>query len=288
MKLNENRLWLHIKHDIRVGIGGQWIKYFASAVIFAILSGTFLASISHLTAYATDGTSILSPSFGDFLISQFRGMREFDPHDKDFQINVLFLLTNLFLAFIVSFYPFKDLSGYGQKMLLASQKRSYWWISKCIWNILSVLCYYLTAYMIIAVFALFSGGFSLLPHRDILSLCYSISLPPSVNSHSVLWAGILLPILASISISLFQMTIALIFKPILGMIITAAILVASIFYSSPWLPGCYLMAQRNSLILPESGIDPWKGLLLCIAISVISSVVGLFYFKNYDILTKSD
>lgn len=115
MKLNENRLWLHIKHDIRVGIGGQWIKYFASAVIFAILSGTFLASISHLTAYATDGTSILSPSFGDFLISQFRGMREFDPNDKDFQINVLFLLTNLFLAFIVSFYPFKDLSGYGQK-----------------------------------------------------------------------------------------------------------------------------------------------------------------------------
>lgn len=287
--LVQNRLWLHIKHDLRVGVAGQWIKYLVTAIIFSVLNCSLLVSIEHIKRFSiNDGIKFTSsPNLGDFLYYNYRGMREFLPNDKDFQINAFFLLINLFLAYIVSFYPFKDLLGYGQKMLLSSQKRSYWWISKCIWNITSVLCFYGTTYIIMSFFSLFTGGLSLLPHLEILQACCSVSLQ-SVDIFSVLMAGVLLPILISICISLFQMTVSLIFKPIIGIIVVASILVISIFYLSGWIPGNYLMIQRNSLFISGSGVDLWKGILLSFLISIASILIGLYYFMRCDILSKLD
>ena len=70
-------------------------------------------------------------------------MQEYIPNQhQPFEVPVLFLLINILLAVLIGGYAAGELHGTGLNKLVRCQRRSDWWICKCIWNVISVLGYY--------------------------------------------------------------------------------------------------------------------------------------------------
>ena len=266
----------HISNDIYHGIFGQWKKYSIGIAVMILICLQFLPMLEFVRL--TDGPPV---SFGDYLFHVFKGMAIIDSNDMSRDINVFWIIYNFIISFIVSYYPFKDLNGYGQQILIRSQKRSYWWVSKCVWTFLCVLIYYLLTYFTISIFVLISGGtFDLIPQYSIQGVDAVV-----LNIGVIVLIGIVLPMLTSLCFSLLQLLLSLIFKPILSIMIILALMTFSIFICTDWSIGNYTMVAR-SVYLTENGVDPTNGLIIMSVISVLSIITGLVIFKRKDIFSN--
>ncbi len=266
----------HILNDLRHGIIGQWKKYGIACMIMILICFQYLPMLELVRK--SGGVPI---SYGDYLLFVFKGMAIINPNDMALDINVFWLIYNFFIAFIVSYYPFKDITGYGQQILIRSQKRSFWWLGKCVWVLSSVLAYYLLTYLIISIFTLFSGGnFDIFPQYSI----QSTDLPGIHTFYDLFLIGIVMPIVTSICLSLLQLLLSLIMKPILSIMVVLALLTFSIFICADWAIGNYTMVVRSSFMI-EGGVNPVNGLIIMSALSIISVIAGLFVFKQKDIFS---
>lgn len=273
-------VWMqYIRHDFINGILAAWKKYAVAALIFSILCGEVFSTIL-VTRTAPSAGSLPDPTWGDYLFFIMKGMGPFNEKDTQFELNILWLAIYLFLAYIVSFYPFKDLHGYGQLMLIRSQKRNYWWVSKCVWNMGSITLFYAVIWLVTLLFSLCTGTLSLIPTSEIQSLLSKTSAT-DVQPSTMLLRGLLMPWMVSCSISLLQMTISMITRPIFGILFVCVVLIVSVFTDSFLTPGNYLMALRWHL----PSIDCLHATLLAVPVSIAAVTVGLFYFKKRDIFS---
>lgn len=279
MKVVRNRYTEYAAYDLRVGVLGQW-KWYLPVFILSVVLCIRLLVMHGQAAPRSDGVEAVL-TFGDYVFFLLRGMEIFVPGDPGFQINVLWVAVNLYLAYIVSYYPFRDMNGYGQQMLLRSEKRSYWWAGKCLWNIASVLAFYLCIYFTCFLFSLLSGEVALLPQAGIQRLFTQSDVMGLSDSHMLLW-GFAMPVLTSVTLSLLQMMISLIWKPVLGIVTVAALLSASIFYCTWWLPGSFLMMTRTTIWQENSDYIVF-GLCLLLIVSAASIILAFLYFSRKDI-----
>lgn len=271
-----------LEHDISYGIIQSWKKYTFIIGVCILTCGYFLRSVLMLNRY---GLIQARPGFFDYLIFMFKGMNVYIPSpNKPFNIPVLWLLFNICLAFIVANYPFKDLDSFGLQILLRSRSRGYWWLSKCIWNILTVVLCYLIALFVILIFTACTGVFSHNPDVQIGLQVSQVAVSELTQNDLVLTAFVL-PLITSISLSLLQMVISLIsHKPALGFIAIVCLLTISAYYCSAFLSGNYLMILRSDLIIHNMGVSSQNGIIMATSISILSIVSGFAVFSKYDIL----
>lgn len=288
MKFKQYNFINFLKHDIKNGILGEWKKF-----VVVIVATLFLCArlfLLHKNILANPNWLLLKPvelqlCFGDYIFYIFKGMNIFNSTDIDFKINIIWIVINGYIAFITSHYPFRDLEGYGQLMLIRSQKRSTWWISKCIWNMLTVITFYFTTYFTIFIFSIFTGNLSIIPQTRI-QMSFSESNVGMLNPKTVIIIMFILPILVSISMCILQMLVSLIINPLISMVVTLAILSFSIFYCSNYMIGNHIMLMRNELFIPNFGVGTTEGIVLSLLIIVVSTLVGLIIIKKYDMVSK--
>lgn len=275
-----------IKHDISMGIFHSWKKYILVIFIFATACAFFESGIIHNITY---GCIKCRPSLADYLVEIFKGMKVYDITNKSpsnsFEIPVIWLMINLYLTYIVGSYPLNDLYGYGQQVLVHSKSRCQWWLSKCIWNICSVLVFYLIGYLVIFIFSLCTGDISFTLNHDINLLVSQVNTS-KFKSADVFLVTVLLPIFTSVALCLLQMVVAFLSRPIFGCIVVICILVASAYNCLPFLIGNYLMILRNSVVIPN-GVSTVVGISAGILLSVFSIIAGNIWFKKFDILDKA-
>ncbi len=293
MKRRREPLFLgnYIRHDLRMGILAGWPKYLLAAAIFLVCCADLF--FNHINFPYSDLPPYDIEPFltcGDYLFFMFRGMKPYTANANEiFIVNAYWVLIHLYLAFIVSFYPFRDLNGYGQLMLLQSKKRSGWWLSKCIWNTFSVVTYYALMYVVIFLFTLCTGGgLTLVPSPNI-QYAYSGLTVSAIETtpQEVMMTAMLIPLLVSIGLCLLQMLVALILRPLAGIILSAILLGASIFLNIPLLPGNYLMILRSELENPGNGIGLTGALFFFVLFSALAVFGGATVFSRHDILSKS-
>ncbi len=128
-------------------------------------------------------------------------------------IPVLWLLPQVLVAYIIGYYAMTDLDQYGSQILIRSGSRIKWWVSKCIWNGCTVICLYLITYAVTFVTAVMNGAdikWNLTP-EVVMGACNITAL----NGTGRLYRLVLLvmPVITSVSLSIFQMMLALIFSP---------------------------------------------------------------------------
>ncbi|WP_071396579.1 hypothetical protein [Bacillus tuaregi] len=273
--------YTQIKHDLLIGILHEKLRYVPVFLIF-IFSCVYFQNMVDRGASHEITSSI--PSYSDYIIQIFKGM-EIYQENRPFEIPVTWLLINIYIVYLVSYYPFQDLNGYGQLIILHSKNRKQWWLSKCIWNISTVLTFYLIGYIVVFLFTLLSGDIAFQRNEDINLLVSRVNTA-NFQPESLLIIGFILPIITSIAISLFQMTLTLFCRPIFSCIIVITLLVASAYSSFPLLIGNYLMILRNNMISLGEGVYATIGILLSISLSIFSILIGFVRFRNLDILYK--
>lgn len=195
-------------------------------------------------------------------------------------------LTIQFLAaFLIFNYCNDDCEGVGVDVLIKCKSREIWWLSKCIWNILTVISLYIIEYGTAFIWGLHNGNVSGTVDYNMFKKISNKSLPDNQKSIYIIIYMLLVPVLVSITVSLFQMTVSIATNPIIGMIVVMCLMVLSAFFYTPLLIGNVSMVVRNS-VYNSTRIAAWLGISVCVILYVMCFVAGIIMFRKKDVLQK--
>ena len=263
--------WFKVfQHDVYGGLLRR--RYLIVPVIFGlpcILAG------KHLAAAGLVGTWM------DYLMYCFKGIL---PLTDGFEFPILWFLVMGSCLYMALDYPLNDLTEAGQQVIVRSRSRRGWFLSKCAWNLLSSLLYVLLGVLTALVFALISGGSPSLVNTPEVSekLMQIYVMEPLAPAQAVLTA-VVLPYLALSAFTMAQMALCLVMKPVFGFLICVCVMVGSLFYNVPYLPGNAAVVVRNGMLV-EGFLDPAAMALTCLAVIGGSIIVGLIRFNHMDLL----
>ncbi|WP_251158474.1 hypothetical protein [Caniella muris] len=187
--------------------------------------------------------------------------------------------------FLVLWYPYRDLMGAGQRLLVQGGSRWAWWVSKVAWVTLSVAVFWLlTAAAALAV-CIATGGdvsFEIGQAPGIAANLEPSVLSPVPGDGAAFVAGTLL---ALVALALLQLTVSLAVSPLCGYGVSVSLFVCAVFIDAPWLVPVYLMGARCEPAVVD-GLDPAAGMAVSLAVCVASVLVGGRIFSTMNILPK--
>lgn len=221
----------------------------------------------------------------DYMMYIYGGMDRYVPESgNSFVVPVRWLVVFLMISFLTLSYPYKDMQGFGRQILIRTRGRRIWWLSKCLWNIVSVLIYHSLIFGAAALFSIVAGkGITGEINKELQYEVFQIA-GDSALSDDIPWplAIIFLPVLVSICISLLQMTLCLFMKPVYGFLVTACLLISSAYYTSPYLIGNYAMSVRYDPVIKD-GVCIAAGLAVSLVLLPVFAGAGMIRFRRYDI-----
>lgn len=202
-----------------------------------------------------------------------------------YQIPVLWLLPQIMISYIAGYYAMTNIDKEGLQALVRANTRRKWWISKCIWNGTMVTFLYFLMYGVIIVNASINGADMRCAYNmEILNELCDIFYINGTNTEILLML-LFMPLLVSLTINILQMTIALIFSPIIGFIFSQSIVFLSTIITNKWLISNLGMLSRSKIV-GVSDITIKTGIIICIGVYVLFVVVGYEYFKRYDVVVR--
>ena len=269
-------------YDIRAGFRNNGIK-------LAVFTGLciFICMMGVRTISGVIGRNDVNATVMDYICYMTGGPKHIPEGMLDvYVIPVLWLVLQVMIAYVTGYYAVTDLHTYGQQILIRSDSRYKWWFCKCIWNMVTVLVMYAIIYISSIVAAFCSGAEfkNRLTPEIVMSVC-NIDMVGG-NNQEIAFILLVMPVLTSLSLSMAQMTIALVTSPVIGFIVSQSIVFASTIYEYKFLIPNYGMLSHNKITC-MSEIEYRDGIVICIAVFVISMAGGMMYFRRCNILPKN-
>ncbi len=268
------------KYDFKCGILKEYKKLLIASALFLTIG---------LDLYFKKTSSTVA----DYFFYLLYGMEEFVPSPgAKFRFPSLWVAVMVYISYITLFYPFKDLNGYGKSILLSVGNKKAWYLSKCMWVILSTAIYFLCAFLILFIFSLLSGA-QLNTNISVNTISRFVPFITSENppfTADYLYCNIslihfILPVTVSICLNLFQMLLSLFIKPFYSFIFTVSYIICGAYYMKPYMIGNFSMIGRSSVFL-ANGVDFNIGAVICTALIVFTVITGTVIFSKQDILNK--
>jgi len=279
------RFFKLLRFDLFYGVIKAYHKYILLLFLFIPISIEFEFKRTGFTDMINDGEA--SKTLGDVALYVFGGMKEYIPSpDNPFLFPVFWLLFYLIIFYTTLYYPFKDLNGFGKQIIVHGGSRKSWWLSKCLWNAVTVSAFFVLIWIAILFYARITDAgmtFQISPYmREIFELNEIVNSPEKWDVTTLLIVG---PWLTAIALNLVQMVLSLLIKPIFSLIVSVIILIASAYYYSPLMLGNYAMCVRSSQIM-TNGMPLKSGIVYCVVVILVSIMIGMLIFRNYDILNR--
>lgn len=228
----------------------------------------------------------------DYMLNAFKGTAPVDKMDLTTPIQLPFLWFAIVgvCLFLNLDYMLYDLSNNGQQVIIRTGKKQGWFLSKCVWNLAGTVGYFAMIALVVWLFVVLTGGTPSLNNTPEVSLRTFIMVTWNrvelMPMEGVL-VGLISPCLAVAALSMLEMVLCLIVKPVISFLFCMALLVLSVYWNSPMDLGNGAMAMRSALVV-DGGHDPAVTIGIAISVIVICVVVGTVVFKHSDILTKED
>lgn len=275
-----------VAFDIKNGLLKEWKKYLiALSVFLAFLSIHYLRIYAENTSLRAAGEEGLSFTVGDLIISVLGGMKVFHYGDGEaFLFPALWIFFFLLLLFFTLHYPTNDLGGIGKSMLLLSQKRRIWWLSKCVWCIGFVLVYFTIFYIASFLMGVCLGGEAVLQLSEYAPYALDGGMYLKDPPWNIVPGLLLIPCIAC-GIALFQVVLTLFIRPIFAYVVSCVLFISSAYFCSPFLVGNYAMLFRTSIFLDE-GVSLSAGFLAAFLLIFGSIMIGYLRMERMDILTR--
>ncbi len=270
-----------VKHDIIEGT----LKYFYKNLfcVIVVASQVLIYNI-RLKNGIQYGVIEDTGTLMDYIVYITKGepVYNFSPRDT-FTIPIYWFAFQIGISYIIAYYPKNDIDGYGKKVILATSSRSRWWLSKCIWCILTVSIYYAVAFFTIVIMTLFCDiDISFELSNDIISNYYTDTVS-ELNPSMIYNIAILLPLLVTVAISLFQILLSFIVSPVISFAGVCTIYILSAYYTKAYFIGNYTMWLRSSYV-EKGGLDSETGLIISMIMILSCVTFGSMYFDKKDII----
>lgn len=270
-----------VKHDMIEGTLKCFYKNLFCVIVVAAWFAIYNVRLRNGIQYGViEDTGTLM----DYIIYITKGeaVYNFSPRDT-FTIPLYWFAFQIGISYIIAYYPKNDIDGYGKKVILAASSRNRWWLSKCIWCILTVLIYYISAFFTIIVMCLLNGieiSFEL--SDDIISNYYTDNVS-ELNSSTIYIIAILIPVLVTVAVSLLQVLLSFIVSPVISFAGVCTIYILSAYYTKTYFIGNYTMWLRSSYV-EAGGLDSGTGLIISMIIILSCVTFGSMYFDKKDII----
>lgn len=270
-----------LRVDLKVGLRG----------ILPVLVGLSVVSVSCLiVAYvrvdAVGAVDVARLTFADNVALVFAGSLPFE-----YRPGVMFVpplgwtLLSMLVLYSSLSYPYRDLMGFGQQVLVRENSRVTWLLSKCVWVILACILSCSVIALTAVCWTLVHGqGFDMLLHSDALYLAAMLMGP--FRADVLDGSGFLLCIVVVLcSLSLLQLFLGILLRPSIAYLFMILLLIASAYAQTWYLPGNYLMFVRWGGFV-EGGVDVRIGMLLCLGVALVSVIAGIGYFCKMDLVDR--
>ncbi|SEW01738.1 hypothetical protein [[Clostridium] fimetarium] len=267
--------------DMKRGMRQNRIKYLV-ILFFTIACCCIMYRICH----GKIGRGLIAgmPNFMDYLLYIMQGCSEFKASGNTvFNIPPTWIFVQMMASFLVFSYVVKDLDKQGMIMLIKSADRTKWWLSKCIWNIATIVVMYLVIWCGVLIVAVSTNKMGFLITKDICREVLDMTFTQEGIQYSLI--VMFMPLIMSLGISLMQMALSLVIGPIFSFTFVLAVDILSVYFLSPFLIGNYSIMMRSDYII-SNGVNSLVGALISIVLGLAGVMLGNFYFKKYDILNK--
>lgn len=269
-----------LKHDIFEGIICKWKYYFLAILFFVFVDFVFVTNVN--SSFSALNINIQC-SISDIVINTFLGNEPFDPAvNKGVNLSITWFVFHALLFSFISFYITNDLKKNTTSLLLRVRSKKLWWTSKYIWCIATVFLYYSLFFAIAIIFASCFGTASFDVSNLIADEFFGMQIK-NISVWKMLFSSLLLPMIISVAIAVFESALSLVLKPIYSFIVLICYLVASTFYYSEYLLFNFSMVIRNNFE-GVNGVSNQYGMLIAILIIVVSYFAGMTFIKRKDIL----
>lgn len=275
-----------VKYDIKQGIIQRWfhiLPWLGIVILFCFDFHKQAEMFMEETGYE------IQLHMADYLCYIFAGMRRYTPsRDIPFEFPVIWVLIFAYALGVVLKYPYENLYTHGIQIIARVRRRSVWWFSKCMYVILKMFVLFMILYGGTALYCLAFGGQLLgLPDYMMMLEASDYIEPLAEWSVGAVIGLFILPVCTAICYGLIQIFIGLIIRPIFAYISMMAVLIASAYMQSVFLPGSTAMFIRN-VAVNSDGVLSDNTLLALIAYSFIAVCAGVIIFKRWDILKKEE
>jgi len=271
----------YLKRDIRLGIIQRSYLYII-AIMFSCVTvyqcSTVISGIKDINYMWSDGTVM------DYWLFAMRGMAfyRFDP-TKSFEIPMLWFIFQIGISYFIAYYAEKDLKDNGLNSMIAGRSREAWWTAKMAWCALSVLIYYVIAFVSCTVVSLIKGASLSMKITDEFTKFFFGYNMTYLSYSDLMLIVVIVPVLVTISICLIQLYLSFVLSPVTSFALISGLYILSAYYTAWFLPGNYTMWLRSSYYI-ENGVSPLSGLIFALFVVVAVFFLGHDYFRRKDIL----
>lgn len=266
-------------HDLRCGLR-RW-RYAAAIPLFVL---PCLLGRTEMAVAENTGATYL-----DYLLFCLRGVKSVSfvlEGNENIRLPILWLMVMGGCLFLNLDYLLGDLTLSGQQVIVRSGNRRSWYLSKCLWNLCATALYLTIGYVTVLLFTLLVG--------DKATWESTAELAPFVFREVVfaplgLTAGqgalltLLLPLITLAALSMLEMTLCLLVRPVISFLICMLLLVVAVFWDSPLALGIGAMTYRSEWIMP-GGIHAGPAALVALVVIAACIIVGCRCFQYTDLI----
>lgn len=257
-----------LRHDLRKGLLRK--RYLAVPLLFA--APCFVCGLQSSNA-----------GFMDRMLFCFKGLPPLN-QPQDYRLPVLWFLILAGCLFLNLDYLLDDLTQEGQQVMVRAVSRRGWYLSKCVWGMLSCGLFLLLGMLSCFIITLLCGGKLSLTNDPMISqISLGVYTEQPLQTLDAMLIGIVLPCLTLVGFHQLQMTLCLYIKPILSFLICVCGLVGALLFSFAWIPGNGAITVRSDLLMP--GLHrPIPLLITALCLWIAGIIAGLVRFRRMDLL----
>lgn len=271
-----------IRYDIKNGFAQSKWRLFSIVLVVLISCVDFYIRKNNIFYWEE---AVPMGTFGDYICYLFGGIPEYHPGvDEELVFPVKWFLFHSILLYGTLHYSVRDLYSLGIVMLPRCRQRSFWWLSKCFWNILYILSAYILAFVTIFLFCFFAGESLELPvTAEFMNTLMEADSPFIEFPLQFSVVNLTVPCLFSISNSMLLLLLTLFLKPMLSYGTMLIFLLCGAYFNVPVLWESFTMTLRSEWVM-QGGYTLITALAVAGIVTAGILMVGFIKFQKFDIL----
>ena len=283
-------------YDLRNGLFSKPARWVIVATLFALLFLIFSVDVLHWWWFDSRveqdirNINVIGLSFGDVVLTQLGGMLPiiFTTLADSFDFPVKWLLPHVLILYFTLNYVSEDLTHCGVQVLTRARSKNAWWLSKCIWNVFTVVSCFVVGIGVLYVFSFVTGkelGFVF--NSEVFFHLMSEWLPEqNAGAWEYFMALCIMPCVVCVTVSLLQMVLSLFVKPVFAYIVSCVYYIAGAYYAHPLLISNFAMSSRSAVI-GFYNFYAGSGLIICMVFSVSAVLIGISRLGKMDLINNT-
>lgn len=277
-----------LQYDLRQSFLEKPSKWLLVVLLSAFLFLRFTVDVYQYFLLELPGYLQIDPlsiSFADVLLETVGGDFPYRGGDQQFTVPAAWLFVYMLCFYFTLSYARDDMARGGIQVVTRVRSKTMWWVSKCVWNALTVTCYFALLNGVLFGLTWCTGknpDFAV--NARVFDAYFAYPLPSLERSQLAMCIALcVLPWLAAVAISLVQMTLSLFIRPAFAYVFTGMWLVVGAYYANELILPNYAAGVR-SITVGIYGFRPEVGAILSLAFILLSVFVGIVALRKKDML----